>query len=359
MQRLASAATSRGGHPAPRQGPGDAEQGLVRMNCRRTAGALRLCRGRTGARRFADLLAGNCFDPPHLAPDPCARGLGEEGGWSSTSAHGQCAAAVLALALGPSAAGIKDYHWWSRRMSARWPKAAGERVQAIEWAARLHNEGADLLRQRSRVARGGFRDGAAPVHAGLRAASADLSMAGSPAAAAHAATPARSAARARCARAVPRHRSQPTSGARRAGPSRSRQVRIGGTCTAACGGRARWLVHPHPRPDPAARRWTGCAGRRGAVAHASVHADARGAADRRTSRLWLALPCGATRCATRACAMRRRRARPHNLRWASTACSPACAAAGESARAAAYAEAAAIADDDAPLRGDRRHGPAR
>ena len=171
---------------------------------------------------------------------------------------------------------------WSTATSRRCEEGREARIQAIDMGRRgLHNEGAELMtRAAGRQDRHRFRDRAAAVHPGLRAAPADLT----------------------------------DSGAMKIDGTPYRTVWVD---------RGRWLVGPHPRPDQAALGAGDPApDRRGAGgARDPLHAGARRAADRRGRRL-RAVP-GAARRTRRPTAMERDAAmlaatRPTavNLRWA-------------------------------------------
>ena len=101
---------------------------------------------------IADLIAGNRFDPPGLAPGPYALAVSVREGRlvldirdvDNRTLH------VLALALGPFRRLIKDYHMvveaHERAVAESGPES---RVQAIDMGRRgLHNEGATLLAER-------------------------------------------------------------------------------------------------------------------------------------------------------------------------------------------------------------------
>jgi uncharacterized protein (UPF0262 family) len=101
---------------------------------------------------IADLLAANRFDPPQLPKGPYALAVSVREGRlildirdvDNRPLH------VLALALGPFRRLIKDYHMvveaHERAVAECGPEA---RVQAIDMGRRgLHNEGAELLRER-------------------------------------------------------------------------------------------------------------------------------------------------------------------------------------------------------------------
>ncbi|MBB5690403.1 UPF0262 family protein [Roseomonas alkaliterrae] len=101
---------------------------------------------------IADLLAGNRFDPPHLPRGPYALAVSLREGRlildirdvDNRPLH------VLALALGPFRRLIKDYHMvveaHEQAVAQNGPES---RVQAIDMGRRgLHNEGAELLRER-------------------------------------------------------------------------------------------------------------------------------------------------------------------------------------------------------------------
>ena len=101
---------------------------------------------------IADLLSANHFDPPNLPPGPYALAVMVREGRlvldirdvDNRTLH------VLALALGPFRRLIKDYHLvveaHERAVAESGPES---RVQAIDMGRRgLHNEGAELLRQR-------------------------------------------------------------------------------------------------------------------------------------------------------------------------------------------------------------------
>ncbi|NMJ41754.1 UPF0262 family protein [Roseomonas sp. JC162] len=101
---------------------------------------------------IADLIAGNRFDPPGLAPGPYTLAVSVREGRlildirdvDNRTLH------VLALALGPFRRLIKDYHLvveaHERAVAESGPES---RVQAIDMGRRgLHNEGAELLQQR-------------------------------------------------------------------------------------------------------------------------------------------------------------------------------------------------------------------
>jgi uncharacterized protein (UPF0262 family) len=101
---------------------------------------------------IADLLAANSFDPPALPPGPYALAVSVREGRvlldirdvDNRPLH------VLALALGPFRRLIKDYHLVVEAHEQAVAESGPEsRVQAIDMGRRgLHNEGAELLRQR-------------------------------------------------------------------------------------------------------------------------------------------------------------------------------------------------------------------
>ncbi|MDJ0391430.1 UPF0262 family protein [Roseomonas sp. E05] len=100
----------------------------------------------------ADLLAANHFDPVGLPPGPYALHLEVRDGrlvLDIRSAAEQ-PLRIIALALGPFRRLIKDYHMVvASHEEAVMEGSSDARIQAIDMGRRgLHNEGAELLRER-------------------------------------------------------------------------------------------------------------------------------------------------------------------------------------------------------------------
>jgi uncharacterized protein (UPF0262 family) len=126
-----------------------------------------------------DLLYGNSFDPLEVPGGPFVLYLCVRDGRLVFDIRDEAEVQVraVALALGPFRRLIKDYHMIVQSHEQAVTEGGHEaRIQAIDMGRRgLHNEGATLLVERLEGPhRPRFRDGAAPLHAGLRAAPADL-----------------------------------------------------------------------------------------------------------------------------------------------------------------------------------------
>ena len=104
------------------------------------------------AQAVADLLAGNSFNPLDLPPGPYALHLEVRDGRLVLDIRdaAEQPLRIIALALGPFRRLIKDYHMVvSSHEEAVMEGGSDARIQAIDMGRRgLHNEGAELLRER-------------------------------------------------------------------------------------------------------------------------------------------------------------------------------------------------------------------
>ena len=104
------------------------------------------------AQAVADLLAGNTFSPQGLPPGPYSLHLEVRDGRLVLDIRdaAEQPLRIIALALGPFRRLIKDYHMVvAGHEEAVMGGSSDARIQAIDMGRRgLHNEGAELLRER-------------------------------------------------------------------------------------------------------------------------------------------------------------------------------------------------------------------
>jgi uncharacterized protein (UPF0262 family) len=103
------------------------------------------------AQAVADLLADNCFRPSGVAPAALALHLSIQEGRLVFDIRDEQDQPLIAhaLALGPFRGLIRDYQMLVESHITAVAEGRESRIQAIDMGRRgLHNEGADLLRQR-------------------------------------------------------------------------------------------------------------------------------------------------------------------------------------------------------------------